>query len=156
MTHIVHETLEFERMLDASATDVFAAFASKQALLDWSDPGEGWDMRYDVFDFRVSHTDVASFGVIGQPPYTSTTHYLAINSGTRIIYASTLTHKGKLTFVGTVTVELQPLGAAVTQLRLVEAGAYIDGADGPEGHRDGWNFMLDNLAKYLKRARRAA
>lgn len=155
MTNIVHETLEFERALGANATDVFAAFASKEALLEWSDPGEGWEMSYDTFDFRVSHTDIASFGVIGQPPYTSTTHYLAITPGTRIVYASTLTHKGKLTFSGTVTVELQPLGSG-TQLRLVEAGAYIDGADGPDGHRDGWSFMLDNLAKYLKRMRRSA
>jgi uncharacterized protein YndB with AHSA1/START domain len=149
-------TLTFQRDYPVPPAAVFAAFGDKQALLDWSAPGEGWEMSYEAFDFRVGHTDVGSFGPIGEPAYRNTTHYTAIEPGRRLVYASALTHKDVRSFDGLVAAELEP-HAGGTRLKLVETGFYFDDEDGPQGHEAGWNQMLDQLGDYLaRRGSRAA
>lgn len=155
MTSIQHGTVTLERIYAAALAQVFAALSTKEALLDWGAPSDGWTFDYDRFDVRIGHTDVARFGPVGGEPYVNGTTYLAIEPNRRIVSASTLVHEGKLIFAGILTMELEPAGNG-TLLRLNETGAYLDGADEPEGHEAGWTEMLDGLGAWLKRNRRAA
>jgi uncharacterized protein YndB with AHSA1/START domain len=155
MTSIKHGTVALERIYAAPLAHVFAALSTREALLDWGAPSGGWTFSYDRFDFRVGHTDVARFGPVGGEAYINGTTYLAIEPNSRIVSASTLAHQGALIFAGILTMELEPAGNG-TLLRLNEAGAYLDGADGPEGHEAGWTEMLHGLGAWLKRNRHAA
>lgn len=155
MTSIKHGTVAFERIYAAPSAQVFAALSTKDALLDWGAPSDGWSFSYDRFDFCVGHTDIAQFGPVGGEAYINGTTYLAIEPNSRIVSASTLVHQGALIFAGILTMELEPAGNG-TLLRLHETGAYLDGADEPDGHEAGWTEMLDRLGAWLKRNRHAA
>lgn len=155
MTSIEHGTVALDRVYAAPIAQVFAALSTKEALLEWSAPGGGWTFRYDRFDFRVGHTDVAQFGPVGGELYINETTYLAIEPAARIVSASTIAHSSALIFAGILTVELETAGNG-TLLRLHEIGAYLDQGDGREGHEVGWIEMLNALGVWLKRNRYAA
>jgi uncharacterized protein YndB with AHSA1/START domain len=153
-SNIHHTTLVFERSFATSPAEVFAAWTSRDALLDWSAPGEGWDMTYRAFDFRVGHTDICAFGLSGEEPYINTVQYHAIRLDQYFVYASTISHRDVLLFAGTVSVVFSVADGGTT-LTLTEAGVYFDG-DSPEGHQEGWDAMLNGLTAYLDGNRRAA
>jgi len=155
MTSISHGTVALERIYPASIETVFAALSNETALIEWSSPGDGWMLRYERFDFRVGNTDVAHFGPVGGETYVNQATYFDILPNRRIVFSSTIAHQGRITFAGIVTMELEEAGQG-TLLRLNETGAYLDDADGVEGHREGWVGMLDGLGIWLKRNRRAA
>jgi len=155
MASIKHGAVTLERIYASPTEQVFTALSTREALLEWSAPSGGWTFSYDRFDFRVGNTDVAEFGPIGGEPYVNETTYLAIEPGRRIISATTIAYRAKLIFAGILTMELETAGNG-TLLRLNETGAYLDDADGPDGHEAGWTEMLDGLGAWLKRNRRAA
>jgi len=148
-------TLVFERDYPVSPDKVFAAFADPKAVLDWGSPGEGWEMRYDAADFSVGGTDLCRFGPVGEGSYVNAIRYEVIEPGRRIVQISTLSHKDMRTFVGVVAIEFTPT-ATGTRLKLTEIGVYVDGADNPEGHEEGWSAMLDQLGGHLGKQRKAA
>lgn len=147
--HIDHATIVLERSLTATPSEVFAAWSNREALLEWSAPGDGWEMAYRAFDFRVGHTDVLTFGPVGAEPYVNTVHYHAIRADQHIVYSSTVSHENGVLFAGTVLLELVQT-ASGTDFRLTETGFYFDG-DSPEGHKEGWAAILDGLTVYLAR-----
>lgn len=146
---IDHATITAERRIKAHVKHVFAAWADKDAIMQWSAPEEGWEMSYDEFGFRAGHTDICSFGVIGAEPYVNTVRYEDIRTDERIVYTATISHAGALIFVGTVIITFHDKDDE-TLLQFTEAGFYFDGADTPEGHKSGWEAMLDGLAAYVE------
>lgn len=156
MTSISHGTVAIERTFAAPVENVFSALSTETALLEWSSPpGGGWMLRYERFDFRVGHTDIAHFGPVGGEIYVNAATYFDIQPGRRIVFSSTIAHRGAVTFAGIVTMELEEVGRGAL-LRLNETGAYLDGADGVDGHEEGWVGMMDGLGAWLKRNRHAA
>ncbi|MHC1550706.1 SRPBCC domain-containing protein [Phyllobacterium sp. K27] len=151
MSHatIRHATLNIERRIAASIKKVFAAWSRKDAVLDWSAPGDGWEMSNSDFDFRAGHRDICTFGPIGATPYVNTVHYEEIKQDNRILYSATISHDGILIFVGVVAVTFKATGYD-TLLQLTETGFYLGDADTPEGHEAGWSAMLENLANYVE------
>lgn len=135
---------------DRPAEDVFAAWSDERAQLAWGDPGNGWSMEFDAFRFAVGETDMCRFGPVDGPQYVNENRYLLIEPSRRIVYSTSLATAGRLTFAGTVAIDLEST-ANGTQLRLVEQGLYFDEQDDVEGHRTGWTTMLDALARYLRR-----
>lgn len=127
---------------------VFAAWSRAEAQLAWGDPGEGWMMQFDQFRFAVGETDICRFGAVGGPEYVNENHYLAIEPQRRIVYATSLSSEGALTFAGTVAVEFDGY-AEGTRLTLIEQGLYFDGRDEVAGHKAGWESMLTALGRYL-------
>ncbi|EJN02389.1 SRPBCC domain-containing protein [Phyllobacterium sp. YR531] len=146
---IAYATVTAERRIRAHVNNVFAAWADKDAIMQWSAPGEAWEMSYDEFDFRTGHTDICTFGVTGTVPYINTVRYEDIRTDERIVYTATISHAGALIFVGTVIITLNDKGHE-TLLQFTESGFYFDGADTPEGHEAGWEAMLDGLAAYVE------
>ena len=141
-------TKEFAQPVDA----VFAAWSSEAAQRTWSDPGEGWELNFDLFRFAVGETDICRFGPAGGQQYVNENRYLAIEPGKRIIYSTSLSSDGRLTFAGTVAVTFEKADDG-TRMRLVEQGLYFDGQDDVEGHRSGWEGMLGVLDEYLRSGR---
>jgi uncharacterized protein YndB with AHSA1/START domain len=138
------------RVFDQPTNTVFAAWSTKQAQLIWTDPGADWSMSFETFRFEVGETDVCRFGPDGGPQYLNENRYLAIEPARRIIYSSSISSGGRLSFAGTVVVTFEAVGEG-TRMRLIEQGLYFDGHDAVEGHRSGWESMLDGLTTYLAR-----
>lgn len=137
-------TKDLARPIDA----VFAAWSKEEAQRVWSDPGEGWELSFDQFQFAVGKTDACCFGPVGGQRYVNENRYLEILAEKRIVYSTSLSSDGRLTFAGTVVVTFEEVSDG-TRLRLVEHGIYFDGRDDVAGHRSGWEDMLDALDKYL-------
>jgi uncharacterized protein YndB with AHSA1/START domain len=141
-------TEDFGQPVDA----VFAAWSEENAQRAWGDPGEGWKMSFDRFRFTVGETDVCRFGPTGGQQYINENRYLEIESGKRIVYSTSLSSNGRLTFAGTVAITFEEVGDG-TRMRLVEQGLYFNGHDDVAGHRSGWASMLGALGKYLRSER---
>lgn len=147
---IVAGTVDVSRRYNGPVETVFAAWSNEQAQRAWGDPGEGWWMSFDAFRFAVGQTDICRFGPEGGQQYVNENRYLAIEPGRRIVYATSLASDGRLNFAGTVVVAFKAADDG-THIRLVEQGLYFDGQDDVEGHRSGWEAMLDALGDYLRR-----
>lgn len=147
---VIRGMVELSRDFDQPIATVFAAWSDKQAQLIWGDPGQGWSMSFDRFDFAVGQTDICRFGPEGGGQYLNENRYLIIEPGSQIVYSTSLACDNRINFAGTVAVSFdgQPNG---TRLRLIEQGLYLNGIDDTEGHRSGWESMLDALGRYLHR-----
>jgi uncharacterized protein YndB with AHSA1/START domain len=148
--NIAEGVVDLTKQFEQSTSTVFAAWSNEQAQLIWTDPGTGWSMSFDTFRFEVGQMDVCRFGPDGGPQYLNENRYLAIEPARRIVYSSSLSSGGRLSFAGTVVVTFEAAGDG-TRMRLVEQGLYFDGHDGVEGHQSGWESMLDGLTRYLAR-----
>jgi uncharacterized protein YndB with AHSA1/START domain len=150
-----HSTFVLERAYNATPARVFAAWSTAEALLRWGSPGEGWQVGFDRFDFRVGGGNICRFGPAGGDVYVNDARYQDIVPDRRIITADTMTCGDKPLFAGLATVEFHPAGAGC-RLVFTEQGAFLDGHDLPENHKAGWTEMLGNLDIELRRASAAA
>lgn len=148
---ITEGTVDLTRDFGLPVDVVFAAWSQENAQRAWSDPGEGWEMSFDYFRFIVGETDVCRFGPTGGQQYINENRYLEIEAGKRIVYSTSLSSKGRLTFAGTVVITFEEVDEG-TRMRLVEQGVYFDGQDVAD-HRSGWESMLGALGKYLRSER---
>lgn len=146
---IFEGSVDLSRDFDHTAETVFAAFSEKEAQLTWGDPGEGWSMGFDAFNFTVGQTDICRFGPDGGRQYVNENRYLVIERNRRIVYATSLASEGHVTFAGTVAIAFEA-NDSKTRLRLIEQGLYFDGEDEVAGHRSGWESMLNALGRYLR------
>lgn len=146
--YIVEGTVDLIKDFDQQVEAVFTAWSKEDAQLVWSDPGESWEMSFDQFQFAVGATDVCRFGPVGGQHYVNENRYLEIEVGKRIVYSTSLSSDGRLTFAGTVVVVFEETDGGA-RMRLVEQGLYFDGQDDVAGHRSGWESMLGALSRYL-------
>jgi len=151
---VIHDTFEIERTYPASASRVFAAFASKEAKDAWGDTGDltepGADAGDSEFDFRIGGHERFGFGYQGVS-YRYDARYYDIVPDQRIIYSYEMYADGARISVSVATIEFAAT-AEGTALTWTEQGAYLDGFDGaqaPQLRREGTAEMLDGLAKYL-------
>ncbi|RWI72147.1 SRPBCC domain-containing protein [Mesorhizobium sp.] len=145
---IIEGTVDLTREFAQPIEAVFAAWASEEAQRAWGDPGKGWEMTFEQFRFAIGQTDICRFGPVGGQQYLNENRYLEIEAGKRIVYSTSLSSDGRLTFAGTVAVTFEEMDDG-TRMRLVEQGLYFDGRDDVAGHRSGWEGMLAALGKYL-------
>jgi uncharacterized protein YndB with AHSA1/START domain len=146
---IVEGSVDLSSEFDQPVETVFAAWSDKEAQLTWGDPGEGWSMAFDAFNFAVGQTDICRFGPDGGRQYVNENRYLVIDCGRRIVYSTSLASEGHVTFAGTMAIAFEARGNG-TRLRLIEQGLYFDGEDDVAGHRSGWESMLDALGRFLR------
>ncbi|MDW5317841.1 SRPBCC family protein [Rhizobium sp. PL01] len=150
-----HSTIVIERTYDAAPSRVFAAWSNREALLRWGNPGDGWEIAYDQFVFRVGGTDINRFGPKGGPAYVNETTYYDIVQDARIVSGGNMTTEGRRIFAGLMTVEFLPAGKGC-RLIMTEQGVFLDGHDKQANHEVGWAEMLDKLGIELKRNETAA
>jgi len=151
---VIHDTFTVERTYRASASRVFAAFASQQAKETWGDTGDlspGDTSAPTEFDFRVGGHERFGFGYEGHRLRYDALYY-DIVPDQRIIYSYEMFADGARISVSVATIEFAKSGDG-TALTWTEQGAYLDGFDGAEAsdlRRGGTAEMLDGLAKYLE------
>jgi uncharacterized protein YndB with AHSA1/START domain len=151
---VIHDTFTIERTYPATASRVFAAFASKEAKEAWGDTGDltepGADAADPEFDFRVGGHERFGFGYQGTS-YRYDARYYDIVPDQRIIYSYDMYADGARISVSVATIEFRA-AADGTTLTWTEQGTYLDGFDGAEAPRlreGGTAEMLDGLAKHL-------
>jgi uncharacterized protein YndB with AHSA1/START domain len=151
---IIHNTFTIERTYPATASRVFAAFASKEAKDIWADtgdlgPGDTTDAPSE-FDFRVGGRERFGFG-FQDHTYRYDALYYDIVPEQRIIYSYEMYADGMRISISVATIEFAKTGDG-TALTWTEQGAYLDGFDGaqaPDLRQGGTAEMLDGLAKHL-------
>lgn len=145
---LVEGIVDLTELLAQPVDAVFAAWSSEESQLSWCDPGDGWELHFDQFQFTVGETDVCRFGPGDGESYINENRYLEICVGKRFVYSTSLVSDGRLTFAGTVVVTFEEADGG-TRLHLVEQGLYFDAQDDVANHRSGWESMLRALKQYL-------
>ncbi|MBC9247563.1 SRPBCC domain-containing protein [Paracoccus sp. 11-3] len=148
--NVIKGTVDLTRDFGRPVEAVFAAWSDKDAQLIWGDPGEGWSISFERFDFAAGRTDLCRFGPEGGQQYLNENRYLVIEPGKQIVYSTSLASDDCVSFAGTVAVSFETRSNGC-RLRLIEQGLYLDGNDDTEGHRTGWESMLEALGRYLHR-----
>ena len=151
---VIHDTFVIERTYPASASRVFAAFASREAKDAWGETGDMAEAEPATgpvaFDFRVGGHE--RFGNVHQGVrLTYDAIYYDIVPDQRLVYSYEMYAAGVRFSVSVATIEFVSTDDG-SVLTWTEQGAYLDGFDGPDApqlRQGGTSEMLDGLAKYL-------
>lgn len=147
---VVHATTVVERAYDATAAQVFAAWADPAAHGNWLVPGHGWKVVESERDFRVGGRDFSRFGPPGEPVYHSSGRFEAIVPNVRIVSAGTMHSRGTPTSSTLCTVEILAEHQG-TRLIVTDQSAFFEGLERPIDREEGWRVVIENLARALLR-----
>jgi uncharacterized protein YndB with AHSA1/START domain len=146
----LHETLVFERVVQAPAEAVFNALADPVARAAWGAPSDTAVVIYDEADFREGGRDRFRCGSKADPNIHGETRYLEIAENRRIVSSETITMDGKKLCASLTTLELTPNGQKTNLKSTTQLASFI-GQDMIKGHTSGTNASLDNLVRHLAR-----
>jgi len=146
-TSVTHGTFVIERNYPVAPERVFAAFSDPAKKHRWFVDDEASGVEDFGMDFRVGGVERKRFsnkyGV-----FTNDTVYLDIVPNRRIVFAYTMSMGDRRFSSSQATVELLATEKG-TNLIFTEQGAYFEGSDGPKMRQDGWQVLLESLAKEL-------
>lgn len=149
---VIHSTFVLERTLKASPVRVFAAFADTETKRRWCFESANHEIQLHEMDFRVGGKERSQMkfgaGPIAGKTITNDSIYEDIQPDRRIVTAYRMSMDGKPFSVSLATIEFLPAGDG-TDLVLTHQGAYLEGADGPEMRKGGWESLLNKLVKEL-------
>ncbi|MBV7407532.1 SRPBCC domain-containing protein [Maritimibacter sp. DP1N21-5] len=142
-----HQTFAFTRVIGASPSAVFRAFAEEELKRKWFLNPHIASADY-ALDFRVGGQERGRFVMEDGPAkgiHENSTHYLDIRDGERIVYAYSMTWDGRVHSSSLVTVELAATEAG-TRLDYTEQGAFFEDSDGGDMRKGGMEALIDALA----------
>jgi uncharacterized protein YndB with AHSA1/START domain len=145
-----HATFVIERTYPTAApTRTFAAWTDAKAKEVWmDDPDYQSNGSKSELEFAVGGHE--RFGGLS-PDGTSYSYeavYYDIVPDERIVYCYEMYSGSERMSVSVTTVEFGPAGQG-TKLTYTEQAVFLDGIDKPEARREGTEWMLDNLGKFL-------
>lgn len=144
---MTHGTFVIERNYPVAPERVFAAFSDPAKKHRWFVDDEASGVEDFGMDFRVGGVERKRFsnkyGV-----FTNDTVYLDIVPDRRIVFAYTMSMGDRRFSSSQATVELLATEKG-TNLIFTDQGAYFEGSDGPKMRQDGWQVLLESLAKEL-------
>ncbi len=144
----VHATLFFERMVPATCSQVFTAYADVEERQKWGAPSDNTALIYDRADFREGGEDAFRCGSKGNPNIHGATRYLDIVANRRIVSIETITVDGRRLCASLQTVELDPDGNRTKLKSTIQLVSFV-GQDMVKGHESGTNASLDNLVNFF-------
>src|SRR5580658_288993 len=152
-SRVVHSTFQLERKLKAGPERVFAAFADEGTKRRWFFEGNSHLLEHHELDFKVGGKERTQMKMGPGTPVAgmtlvNDTVYEDIVPARRIVSAYRMSMDGRPFSVSLATIELLPAGSG-TDLVLTHQGAFLEGADGPEMRKDGWESLLNKLVKEL-------
>lgn len=140
---VKHDSFTLERHYNASPSQVFTAWADPAIRVNWFPKAEEFEFRVDGREIiRVSSPD----GMI----FTSIATFQEIAPDQRIVYTFNLDMGDRRISVSIMTVEFKPEGKG-THLIYTEQGAFFDGLDSSEDHKQGSIALLNNLDIEMQR-----
>jgi uncharacterized protein YndB with AHSA1/START domain len=150
---VTHSTFVVERSYPVSPERVFAAFADPAKKRRWFFEGGGYEVEEFAMDFQVGGHDRARLRFKEGTPLpgqviTNESIYQDIVPDSRIVFAYAMSLGDKRISASLATIELLPTEKG-TDLVMTHQGAYFEGADGPQRREQGWNTLLDRLAKQV-------
>jgi uncharacterized protein YndB with AHSA1/START domain len=149
----IHSTFVLERRFAATPERVFDAFANTGKKRRWFFESTHHTLLSHELDFKVGGKERAELKMGPGTPVagmtiTNDTVYEDIQPNRRIVTAYRMSMDGRLFSVSLATIELLPSQAG-TDLILTHQGAYLEGADGPEMRKGGWEHLLGKLEAEL-------
>ncbi len=148
LSSVTHDTFVLERVFDAPADRVFAAYADVELRAQWGVPSDDEVIVYAEASFRVGGVDRYRCGPKSDPKYEGTVHYQDIVPSQRIVYAERVASGSASLSASLVTMDLVPDGAR-TRLVLTDQIASFVGADMIDGAKRGTAAALDNLVRLV-------
>lgn len=148
---VEHATFSIERVYEASAARVFAAWSSAEAKLRWFFCEPSWRVLEHHFDFRVGGHERLSVLPPGGEPHVMEARYHDIVGGQRIVYGYDMYIGKQRISVSLATIELEAERRS-TRLVFTEQGAFLDGLSSPSEREEGTRVGLENLAAELARS----
>lgn len=151
---VAHHTFTIERFYAASPKKVFDAFSDPAKKRRWFAEGEGSTLDSFDMDFQVGGRERSVFRFGGGTPLpegtscVNDTVYTDIIDGKRIVLAYTMTIGGGRISSSQATFELIAKDSGTT-LIFTEQAAFFEGGDGPDIRKQGWNELLEVLAREL-------
>lgn len=147
---VVHATFIIERLYDASPNQVFAAFSDPAVHDRWFAKANDWPIADYSHDFRVGGHENGRFSPDGTTMIFNDTVYQDIVPNRRIVSAYTMAIGDTRISASLATIEFLAEGSQ-TRLIYTEQGAFLDGADQPEGREQGCGSLFDSLGAELRR-----
>ena len=147
---IAYGSFTIERFYPAKPQKVFRAHSDAAIKRRWFAEGEGWDIETYELDFRVGGREFGSFKFRDGQDIHNNTQFFDIVDNARIIFAYSMGFGEKPFSVSLSTVELKPDGKG-TRLVFTEQAAFLEGADGADIRRAGWEQLLGKLESEVKR-----
>lgn len=147
---VQHASFVIERVLKATPSQVFAAWADPESKAHWFVGPDNWKKSDHRLEFRVGGREHVSGGPKGGPIHHFDAVYQDIVSDTRIIYTYDMHLDVTRISVSLATVEFKPT-ADGTRLIFTEQDVFLDGYDDAASRERGSRDLLDNLNTYLQR-----
>jgi uncharacterized protein YndB with AHSA1/START domain len=128
-----HGDFTIDRVYDADAHDVWAAWTDPAVKARWFIGPEGWAEVERTLDVRVGAVEILR-GRFAHNGFETlfTGRYHLVEPGARLVYVYDMHLAGQHHSVSVATVEFIADGAR-TRLRFTEQVTFVDGTDGREG-----------------------
>ena len=144
-----HGTIVVERLIEATVSRVYAAFADHKAREAWGAPSETATFFYEEADFRVGGRDVARCGAKTDPRFLVEARYVDIVPERRVVWTETIREIDNRLAVNITTLELQPNGQR-TQLKVTVQVTSFVGEEMIANTKAGHTGSLANMASYFE------
>ncbi|OOY04457.1 SRPBCC domain-containing protein [Thioclava sp. F28-4] len=144
-----HETLVFERDLDAPPSKVFAAYIDKEARELWSTPSPTAEVKIDSADVRTGGVETTRCGAKGDLRWALKVIYHFVEPDRLITFTEELWDGEQILTVALIAIELKSASDNMTALKLTDQITSFVGPDAVDGHREGYTQALANLARHV-------
>ncbi len=144
--------LKLERLLDGTPAQIFDAFVDADAMLEWYQDSEGWQVEVLACDCRVGGTTVVSFGPGSDERYVEEMTYSVVDRPSRIAYLEIFRMPDGTSYPTEITITFDAQDGK-TLMTLVQTG--FPNAEQRDGHQGGWPGFIDRLERVVANRRAA-
>ena len=147
---IHHETVTFEKPIQASPEEVFRAYTDTKAREKWSAPTHETEIRILESDVRTGGTETGKCGTRGEElNWRMDVAYHRVEKDKLITFTEELWDGDNMLTVALITFDIREASDGTSVLHLTDQVTSFVGESGAHGHRDGYTKTLENMALML-------